>query len=736
MASDLIESVLQAHRSGDLDKLEECWLDLVESLPTESQPLVGILDELVEWGETGRALPMLEMLVPPLRDAKRWPELLEVLQRIVNLNPDVDELGPDFAACYQHVHADCDTIDLFIEKSRLRFARPIGPALKAMDVFLAFRHGDVVLHESGWGLGMVKGFDPLSAMLIVDFDEKKDHRFNAAAAPKLLKKLEADDFRTLKITDPDRLAAMAQDNPVELVRRVLAARLRKATAARIKSALVPDVIPAKSWSGWWTKARRAAEKDPLIQSKGTGATTSFSLLEVPADPVLEALAGFRNTLSRRERAQLALNASKSVHATQVVPVLVEAIRAVPTESIGEKAEYHFLLHALGETQTDRFDPETLVCHDTALAVLTGIEHSHLRSLAYQAVRTSAMDNRVEFLKRAFTQVHHDLWDDIHADLEALGESGRQVLTETITEICRHPRSNPDPFGWIVSRSLRAKLVNPALPDPHALLRKLVDAINQLYLHHATDKDYRQRLHRMSAILFERDGTTLDAILDRGTAEEAHGLRERFHSCLAFTDGMKRELSIRIARRHPPQRSDHTTDEIPDEDTPAISSDVIWTSEPAFIARQARYKKLVNDDIPDGQKALNQAASYGDLSENAEWSYALDQQTQMTQQAEQMESEFARVRIIEKDRVPVDRMGLGSRGRFENVETGETAFFTILGPWDVDSDNGVLSYESPLALQLLNRLVNTTFTVTLPHGTQQLRLVAVENALDAPSTDVG
>jgi len=75
-----------------------------------------------------------------------------------------------------------------------------------------------------------------------------------------------------------------------------------------------------------------------------------------------------------------------------------------------------------------------------------------------------------------------------------------------------------------------------------------------------------------------------------------------------------------------------------------------------------------------------------------------------------------------------RLPGADRGRFEDLSTGEALSFTILGPWDVDPDRGILSYDSPLARQLLDRPVGSEFQVVLPQREMTLRLVALENAV--------
>ncbi len=726
-------AVLDAHRSGDLAKLESAWPTDAPSLPADITPLLGILDELIGWGEARRAGTLLESLLVPLEDTRRWPELETVLRRLIGMRETaglaMDEsnvdLGGHLALCFRNRFADCGSIDAFIDWSQIRSAHPIGPALEQMDILLDYKEGEVVLHESGWGVGLIRGFDPDDSMLIVDFAERKGHKISPNAAPKLLKRLGADDIRALKVTDPDRLKAMAKDEPVALVRMVLASRTRKCNASRIKAMLVPDVIATKSWTNWWSKTRRAASTDPLIRCQGQGAGAEFSLRAAPADPAQEVLTQFRTAANRKRRAQVALDAAKGPHAGQTTPAIVDAIKkGTPTEP-ADVVETHLLLEALGEANPDDLDVSALGEPAVALQVLTGIRHPELRKQAFAITQRAPIADRVTFLHDAFFAVDDDLWDTIVGELGAHDDAGAACRDRIIERVARHPRREPDRYGWLTSRALRGDIDSDNLPDAASLIRKLVDAVNHVSRNDHGAPGHRDRLNRIASALTERDGALLEKVLASISAGEAYSLKDRFDSCLAFTEGQKRELNVRVARAHP-QRPDRAEDSV-EEDAEGVSfsSDVIWTTKRGLEKRRREYEKLVNEDIPKGQQALNQAASYGDLSENAEWSYALEQQDQMTKRAEGMEAEFSRARVIDTAQIPSDRTAIGNRGVFRDEETSESVAYTVLGPWEANADRNILSYDSPLGRQLLNRAIGDTFEVKLPVRTMRYTLERIE-----------
>lgn len=733
MTTETAAPLLDAHRSGDLAKLEAAWPTDASSLPDDVTPLLAILDELVGWGEGGRATTLLESLLVPLGDGRRWSELETALRRLVALREDgsppaVDsnvDLGSHLALCFRNRFSDCASIDAFIEWSGIRSARPIGPALEQMDILLDYKEGEVVLHESGWGVGLIRGFDPDDSMLIVDFAERKGHKISPNAAPKLLKRLESDDIRALKVTDPDRLKAMAKDDPVGLVRMVLASRTRKCNASRIKAMLAPDVIATKSWTNWWSKTRRAASTDPLIRCQGQGAGAEFSLRAAPADPAQEALTQFRTAADGKRRAQVALDAGKGPHAGQTKPAIVDAIKKMTPTEPADVVETHLLLEALGDAEPGDLDVDALGDPAIALQVLTGIQHPELRRQAFSVTLRAPITDRVAFLHDAFFAVDDDLWDTIIAELGKLEDAGAACRDKILQRVARHPRREPDRYGWLASRALRGSVHADNLPDAASLVRKLVDAVNHVSRNDHGQPGHRDRLNRIASALTERDGALLEKVLASISAGEAYSLKDRFDSCLAFTEGQKRELNVRVARAHP-QRPDRAYDEdAGDDEGVSFSSDVIWTTKQGLEKRRRTYEKLVNEDIPKGQQALNQAASYGDLSENAEWSYALEQQDQMTKRAERMEAELNRARVIDASQIPTDRTAIGNRGVFRDEETNESVPYTVLGPWEADADRNILSYDSPLGRQLLNRGVGDTFEVKLPVRTMRYTLERIE-----------
>ena len=78
--------------------------------------------------------------------------------------------------------------------------------------------------------------------------------------------------------------------------------------------------------------------------------------------------------------------------------------------------------------------------------------------------------------------------------------------------------------------------------------------------------------------------------------------------------------------------------------------------------------------------------------------------------------------------------IGTRVQLQNESAGAKESFSILGPWDVDLDRGVISYHSPVGRGLLGRKIGDTVEIELPDGSVSYRVTGIEPAGELISTE--
>jgi transcription elongation factor GreA len=100
------------------------------------------------------------------------------------------------------------------------------------------------------------------------------------------------------------------------------------------------------------------------------------------------------------------------------------------------------------------------------------------------------------------------------------------------------------------------------------------------------------------------------------------------------------------------------------------------------------------------RAIEEARSHGDLSENAEYEAAKDKQGFIEGRISELEYKLNQADIIDPTKMPKDRAVFGSRVVLENTDTGETVQYQLVGPEESNIDEGRISITSPLGKALV------------------------------------
>jgi len=162
--------------------------------------------------------------------------------------------------------------------------------------------------------------------------------------------------------------------------------------------------------------------------------------------------------------------------------------------------------------------------------------------------------------------------------------------------------------------------------------------------------------------------------------------------------------------------------------------VIYVTAEGLARRQAEFRELMEVKIPANFKAVGKAADFGDLSENAEFTSALEEQNLLTERAARMKEELDKARILSSDNVELAYVGLGTRVRVLDADSGNELVFSILGPWDGMPDTGVLSYLSPLGREFLGKKRGEEFIADLPGGQKKYEVLEISSYFESVGHD--
>ena len=136
-------------------------------------------------------------------------------------------------------------------------------------------------------------------------------------------------------------------------------------------------------------------------------------------------------------------------------------------------------------------------------------------------------------------------------------------------------------------------------------------------------------------------------------------------------------------------------------------------------------KLINKDRPEIIKDIAEARGHGDLSENAEYQYAKEQQSIIEGKILELESVIAQAEIIDISKLSGSEIKFGATVKIKDDETNEQSKYQIVGEYESDINNKKLSINSPLAKGLIGKTKNETVEINSPKGTKIYTVLSVK-----------
>lgn len=155
-----------------------------------------------------------------------------------------------------------------------------------------------------------------------------------------------------------------------------------------------------------------------------------------------------------------------------------------------------------------------------------------------------------------------------------------------------------------------------------------------------------------------------------------------------------------------------------------NNEVVYLTEEGMqkVKEELTYLKEVKR--PEISQKLEAAISQGDLSENADYAYAKQEQAFMEGRIMDLQDTLRRAKLIE-DNGPSDAVRVGSTVTVQEDGYDELETYRIVGGHEADPTKGLISNESPFGRALLGKRVNQTVNVETPSGQLQLRIKSIE-----------
>ncbi len=135
-------------------------------------------------------------------------------------------------------------------------------------------------------------------------------------------------------------------------------------------------------------------------------------------------------------------------------------------------------------------------------------------------------------------------------------------------------------------------------------------------------------------------------------------------------------------------------------------------------------RLMNVERPKNIRAIEEARSHGDISENAEYHAAKERQSFLEGRINELKTAIGSAEVIEPETGPVDRAVFGRTVTLYNLETEEEKAYQLVGPYESNPEEGKISVTSPIGKALLGREEGDEIKVRTPGGLQEYEIVEI------------
>lgn len=154
-----------------------------------------------------------------------------------------------------------------------------------------------------------------------------------------------------------------------------------------------------------------------------------------------------------------------------------------------------------------------------------------------------------------------------------------------------------------------------------------------------------------------------------------------------------------------------------------SKNTVYLTQEGLDALKVELDDLITNKRPENIQAIKEARALGDLSENAEYDAARNEQAVIESRIQQLEKMLENVSIISE--VSTDMVGIGNTVAIKYVEDDEEDEYKIVGSQEADPFESKISNESPIAKALFEHKVGDIVTVESPNGSYEVEIIEIK-----------
>lgn len=651
-----------------------------------------------------------------------WDSAIDILKDILTIDNSDTWARNELVSCYRKKYKNHSHLEDYIINSNLNTNyRNVFEAINDFEKHIAFDRGNFVFHHT-WGVGKI--IKVTKDSIDVNFGAKLGKKsMKLAMAINALTPLDKYHIWVYKATmSRDKLAKRVKDHKLWALRVIIKSFDNKCDLKRIKSELVPSVMDQKDWGAWHTEAKKILTEN-----------ASFAV-----DPTNISLYTVRTyVLGKTEKLTNEFKAQKLFFSR--VDVVMRYLSSDETdkdsENFADMVNYFLgFLNTLDDSrETTRLGAtggpsEQVVASYLVMQKITEVATQFTMPTKYtfsdiykkianpRQIFDSLKDTKNTSLRDDFIHNVRTLvnWADEYIRLfpnvldkkiieELVNDGYTDKVVSFITTCYDNPKDYRDSIIYLFKECRNDEWYKKANIPYEKQLIALIDIIDVTFReisNHLNTVNNKKTNKGATDLLFNskdsKDGLLLKymATVDEVTVVKLYTMLD---DIIDLSGDYKAILRNKILEKYPNVKFNTL------QEKKTAAKGMMVTAQ-KLKEKKEYLEQLQKVEVPKNAKEIEEARARGDLKENAEYKAAKEYQHKLNSDIARLQAEINRAVVFDPTTATTAFVSFSTVVTLYNKDKQKDEVYTILGPWESDPDNGVISYMAPFGNALMDSKV--------------------------------
>ncbi len=711
------KALLRFVSAKNINAVKELWTKLVGIIPEEIDFFLLVQRKIAKTISADRSATLMQELYIYYKDNKKWDTAIDILKLNLSIDPKDNWARREIVDCFRGKYAGHSLVEEYIRSSNLSQSfRNVFEAISDFEKHISFDAKNFVHHRT-WGVGVIRKVE--NDTLTINFGKKNGvHDMSLKMAVSALQPLSKDHIWVLKATTPKaQLAAKIKEDKAWALKTIIKSFDNSCDFKRIKAELVPSLLEVKEWTSWNSGAKKVLESDP-----------SFG---VNPNNINEYVVRDRK-ISAEEKLSNEFKAQKAFFAR--IDILMKYALSDETDKESDLFADMFNFFAGYLKAINTVNEQVVASYLTVMKINSmypSIAASSLPKFTFEQMYSEIESPREMYLllkDTKNTSLRADFltyirmlpnWVDQYISLFSTVLDGEMLtllinsghvdaVKKLVVTSYEDYKAYRETILFLFENCQNEEWYKTAGVSFQKQLIAIVNIISLAYRemdNHVDTTDNRKLLKTACHLLFEGENLYAKYMLEDCDKDTMTHMYTLINDVPSLEGTIKAQLRNKILEKYPDYKF-HTT-----EEKSQAPKGMLVTAK-KLDEKKALEAKIQTVDIPKNAEELSEARAKGDLKENAEYIAAKEYQHKLNHDLKRLQEELSRAIIFDPTTATASLVSFGTCVTLLNKDTNSDEVFTILGPWESDPDNGIISYMSPFGNAILDHKVNDEVSFTI------------------------